>query len=397
MPLNGSSSEDNGDDIDFKPGQVRKTAVIPITRDGRLKVKAPMFDPTVESSPSQIDDKRFKWWADEAAVSLKAAVENSFAQQDDDTSESMDNAAVSKNTKCICRQIAKQIPDLIYGDIVGALRGNLKLIENACQGAIWENRSPVNSKRSSDHTKVPHSNAKLDDILTNRVPHEINKYLTQKILAQLIGDIRDAGDSDDSDQNSDVSSVTGDYATAFPRISSDVRLNTWENSQVQEENTFMPTVKSLNSLAAAPTTQAPRHPGEVDRDHVHRKFYHDNSDAALQLDAFKKFSLVLVNGRGFRVVKHNHGGGRNTRILKYNPTKNRVHWGSNKVLGAEYLDCSAITRVKREESVVYVWHTTGRNKAKKMVGFETQREYDARVLELALLHLQHQIVPEQQS
>ncbi|KAG5178528.1 hypothetical protein JKP88DRAFT_215677 [Tribonema minus] len=124
---------------------------------------------------------------------------------------------------------------------------------------------------------------------------------------------------------------------------------------------------------------------------MHRKFYHDNRDAALQLDAFKKFKLVLVAGRGFRVVKHNHGGGRKTRILKYNPTKNRLYWESSRVLGGEYVDCAAMLRVNREENVTYVWHTTGSKSGhKKMVGFETQREYDARVLELALLHLLNQ-------
>ena len=75
------------------------------------------------------------------------------------------------------------------------------------------------------------------------------------------------------------------------------------------------------------------------------------------------------------------------RVLKYNPAKNRIHWESSKMLGGEYIDCSKLVRVSREEAVTYVWHTSGPAGSRKMVGLETQREYDARVLELALLHM----------
>ncbi|KAG5192454.1 hypothetical protein JKP88DRAFT_191021, partial [Tribonema minus] len=251
----------------------------------------------------------------------------------------------------------------------------MRVVEDACQAAHWQAGGGGGaSTESGDSTNSPSANSdpsdvvvgRIDELLSRRVPQELTRCLAKEIFAQLVDETPDSAREAPSGNAADLA-VSGFPATTGGGGSSPERA-------------------AAAVAEAAATAAAPRAaPADV-----HRKFYQDNRDAALQLDAFKKFKLVLVDGRGFRVVKHNHGGGRKTRILKYNPSKNRLYWESARVLGGEYVDCSTLLRVNREEAVTYVWHTTGAKPgsgAKKMVGFETQREYDARVLELALLHL----------
>jgi hypothetical protein len=108
-----------------------------------------------------------------------------------------------------------------------------------------------------------------------------------------------------------------------------------------------------------------------------------------QMADFRKFKMVLTAGHGIRVVKHNHNGGKRNRVLRYNPSNNCLFWQSSRLIGGERIQCNRIVRVQREEKVVYVWHMgTGlHGSQKKMVGFETQREADAIILENALLYL----------
>jgi hypothetical protein len=358
---------------------------------------------------------------------------------------------VAMVTRRICRQIAKQIPGKVYGEVVGSLRGKLKVVEDACSTASWDTSSMSSSSVDHDDTSsqrysspsAASSNSsamsgpvssQMADIIARRVPQEISKWLAKEIFAQLVDEMRDGGSGiaadDDTPPQSSASSATGEYSgqqqqqrSAFPRVMTTPNLSHdhWDVSTtggspcltpsaathlgdkcISDNNLFASSSESSSSGAGSPFTglehsQSVGGPaaatalampsGELDAAHVHRKFYHDNRDAALQADAFKKFKLVLVSGRGFRVVKHNHGGGRKTRVLKYNTSKNRIFWESSKMLGGEHIDCSKLVRVSREETVVYIWHTSGATGSKKMVGLETQREYDARVLELALLHL----------
>eukprot|EP00612_Vaucheria_litorea_P000976 CAMPEP_0171460984 /NCGR_PEP_ID=MMETSP0945-20130129/5628_1 /TAXON_ID=109269 /ORGANISM="Vaucheria litorea, Strain CCMP2940" /LENGTH=395 /DNA_ID=CAMNT_0011987269 /DNA_START=103 /DNA_END=1290 /DNA_ORIENTATION=+ len=384
MPLNDAQMnyDDEADESNMNSADIRNS-INAIARERTNKNKQTLYNPSVESSPTQMEEKRFTWWADEAAESLRDAVRK--VGDLDDVTDISEQESIAKNTACISRQIAKQVPDLVYGDIVGALRGNLKMVENACQVELDNAPSPT----SSANIQASNWNFQLGEVLGKGVPAEVCKYLERIIYSELTDEMyEDDNESTYSYANSDTSSITGEYDTKFPKINSDIRLSQWDASPTSGRKMLnVKSSDSVSSVSSAPASNATKMQVD-DRDHVHRKFYHDNSDQALQLDAFKKFCIVLVNGRGFRVVKHNHNGGRNTRILKYNSSKNRVYWESSKILGGEYVNCTAITRVKRAESVVYVWHTTGSKKGKKkMVGFETQREYDARVLELALLYL----------
>jgi hypothetical protein len=148
------------------------------------------------------------------------------------------------------------------------------------------------------------------------------------------------------------------------------------------------TSPSIADVASPPRVGAAGLAGQAQPDY-HRQFYEDDTNVNLALDAFKKFEIVLVTGRGLRVIKHNHNGGRNDRILQYNPQSESLYWETSRMMGSATIAISSIERVSRETTVVYIWYnkSTGKKVHKTAVGFETPREYDARVLQLALMHL----------
>jgi hypothetical protein len=360
------------------------------------------FNADDDDTPISLDPNHFKWWADDAASNLKLAVDNSSIREerDDPLPSGIEDPEVSKVTRKICSQLAKQIPSSAYDEVTLSLRQKMKTLERACQSTIRESRSLVDSPISDEQSDI--IAGKMESVIMRRMPEEITRWLAKEIHSPLVKDA--LADDNEFDDNY---FFEGFGTTGFPESESDTQLSRWSNNtkssasvtpddSVHQNTMFsdrqLPSGKSVSSStehSRVTSKSKVTYEGD-DRDEFHRKFYNDNFDAKLQLEAFKKFLMVLVSGRGFRVVKHNHGGGRNTRILKYNSSKNRIFWESSKFLGGEYIDCRTITRVDREENVVYVWHTTGRNTKKKMVGLETQREYDARVLQLALLHLYNQ-------
>ena len=94
-----------------------------------------------ELTPKQIGSTEFKWWADEIAGNLKAAVDTSAGAHEELLSpknSAAQDMMVNMITRRICRQIAKQIPGSVYSECVGSLRNKLKVVEDACGPANWD-------------------------------------------------------------------------------------------------------------------------------------------------------------------------------------------------------------------------------------------------------------------
>mmetsp|Transcript_2653 Transcript_2653/g.3959 ORF Transcript_2653/g.3959 Transcript_2653/m.3959 type:complete len:369 (-) Transcript_2653:99-1205(-) len=343
------------------------------------------FDSNDHSSPKPLATNHFRWWADDAASNLRAAVDSSFSSDQDDgsvTPHGSDDPVINKVTRKISSQIAKQISTPTYADLIQPLKSKIRILERACQCAIKERNSDEWSE-TSDSPMIDSADiiaSKMESIILRRVPEEISTWLAKEILKQLCeGEQEESSDDEASLSGSDMGTI------AFPGSENDTLFNKW-SSNVKSPAKVEKSAKKNAPKSALRTKKA----DEDESGHTHRKFYDDNSDVRLQNEAYKKFKLVCVEGRGFRVMKHNHNGGKKQRILKFNEGKRSIFWESSKILGGEYVDSRKICRLDREETVVYVWHKAGRHNKKKMVGFETQREYDARVLELALLFLTNQ-------
>jgi hypothetical protein len=381
-------------------------------------------------SPVERNSDAYNWWARDVAASLQQAVAEDVAVPKGKGSS--EQVAISVLTRRIARQVALQIPKESFAHLVNEARSKMKVVEASCLDQLFDANYDEADGQASEDADTPTGPApapaatsqEMADILTRRIPQEMSKWIAKEIYAQLMAagcessstedDFEDEDELDEEDTwRAAAASSAFDSPTTAPRglaesaqnqlaTASTNNMSHWMAATSSDSSSQSGSVRAPDSppfSSAAGSTAAPAAAaaaaapaaaaaavgpnGELERR------YHKADESALRQEAFKKFKLVLVTGNGFRVVKHNHGGGRKTRVLKYDPRKNRICWESSKVLGGEHISCSRIVKVHREACVVYIWHMVGglHGSVKKMVGFETQREADARILELALLHL----------
>jgi hypothetical protein len=115
----------------------------------------------------------------------------------------------------------------------------------------------------------------------------------------------------------------------------------------------------------------------------------EKSLADQRLADYNRAMAILTQPLGMKVVKHNHNGGKSTRMLRYQPSSKCLMWRSSRLVGAERIQSWRIVKVLREEKIVYLWHMGKgvHGSEKKMVGFELKREADAAIMENALIYL----------
>lgn len=344
-----------------------------------LQKKSPSF---VDTNIKELNAGEMAWWANEIASTLRSAVEGVVAAKKDEAGEEGDEAdrdiPVSIVTQRITRQLTEQIPASAYAPIVGSIRGMLKVVDASSKKAVHDlSEQPVGFLERS-------TGSRMAEIVGLKVPQEICKLLAKEIFNELVAQMRLEGSGG---RSSDSLPSNADDEVAMPspllNTNSPITPGTDAGTSFSSE-TCSPCESEIDRRVREERTAVAV---ETTETHIHRLFYVDNDNMALQADCFKKFLMVLVSGNGFRVVKHNHKGGQKMRVLKYNPDKKEIFWESSR-MGGGVIDCTHITRVNRCEAVVYVWHQKPKKGAeKKMIGFETQREYDARILELALRYM----------
>mmetsp|Transcript_7669 Transcript_7669/g.11526 ORF Transcript_7669/g.11526 Transcript_7669/m.11526 type:complete len:364 (+) Transcript_7669:84-1175(+) len=325
------------------------------------------------SSPVRGPDK---YWVNSVANTVQKAIAN------DPPSSEMNNGSFEDEslavlTKKIARQVTNNIPKDTIMALINEAKGLIKVFEASCHERNSEDEDSENSSdyRNESPRAIDHH---MNEIVSKKIPNELSKWIARELYIRLMasGEDIDSSDNDDDDVPPDV------WRSA--RASFDVRneavmAKIWSPEKTTEGGQAPP-VNNSSTHSMGPSVSASSQRGE-------RVFITD--DLKQRSQAFKKFKQVLGSGTGFRVIKHNHNGGRKTRVLKYNIARNRLHWESARMLGGEQISCSRIGKVDRDVTTVYVWYYTGgrHGSVKKMVGFETQREADAQILELALLYL----------
>mmetsp|Transcript_7709 Transcript_7709/g.11607 ORF Transcript_7709/g.11607 Transcript_7709/m.11607 type:complete len:310 (+) Transcript_7709:29-958(+) len=295
------------------------------------------------TSPCEIED--FQWWANDISKNMYDSVSRSILQKQSQAEKN----EIQKMVKQIAKEITGHTNREALSYLVDEAREKIKIVEESCLNQLYDgfngttDDSPNTKNGSNSSTE-----REMAEALTKIIPEQLSKFIATEIFKKLISD-------DFEEENSSEDEFGETNERLWKKAASSFYIPEEKSGETQEE--------------------------------LERKFYLID-DRNQRIDAFRKFRMVLANGNGFRVIKHNHNGGKSTRILKYNAEKNWIVWESSRVIAGERVCMSRIVKLHREENTVYIWHMAGgrHGSEKKMVGFETQREADARILELAILY-----------
>jgi hypothetical protein len=377
-------------------------------------------------------------WANVAAYKLNAAVLASGETGGEDEARLM-QAVVQEVAKQLAAQIPSEVYDMMALELARGVRQEIKSRDSVRMAGELEGQDPedfVALGESDDEDEELEEMMDLgledsavascfdggeeDEELSGRLANHL-KHMPSALGGWLAADLyqsltKPAHELGSTPALPSMNSLPNSGVAVSP---SDLDPNTWESSKSESASGSSTPIITITSVGSRSDTaselgssnsssRSNPSPGVVsvasdvsiggrswrttqsNQSDSHRQFYDDNNNPAMALDAFKKFKIVLVSGHGLRVMKHNHSGGRRERVLRYNPEDDELFWATSKMLGKASISSSSIERVSREGNVVYIWYNKGKGKKthKTAVGFEVQREYDARILELALTHLQ---------
>jgi hypothetical protein len=339
---------------------------------------------TVANSLSPVGNSKNqdRWWANNVAANLQKALSNDGSPLEG----SNEQTTISALTKEIAKHVVASVPDDVLNSLINEARSLMKIIETSCSDQLREGSEDGDSDDPNENSSS--ANQQMAKIVNKKIPHEMSKWIAKEIHVRLLaaGEDISSTEEDDDDENDIPVDIWRSARGSFDvRNEALLAKKLAEAGGLPDENPWTSPIEINASEAITPV-----HAMDLNgSDHAKDGRVHVTDDMKQRSQAFRKFKQVLGGGTGFRVIKHNHGGGRKTRVLKYNASKNRLHWESSRMLGGEQISCSRIVKVHREITVVYVWYMTGgrHGSVKKMVGFETQREADAQILELALLYL----------
>ncbi|CAM9692813.1 unnamed protein product [Chrysoparadoxa australica] len=358
---------------------------------------------------SSMGTEEFKGWAEETATSLRELASKG---------ENADAEAIGNFSRDVASMLISKLDPSTYTPMVHDIWQKMLAINEECVELLiedsplqgeWGDEEPKDVSREmfegnkdeedfesdveeEERENLEKASALLEEVIVKQLPTEMVEFLAKQIFSNIVEDLKHE-------------------ETALSPIAHNNPKIAWEERPVINPQLAW----EVENLAGVPTTldTSSRYSGFSSSDPSAKSESSDQAEesnnketkakklAALQLASFKKFKLVCVSARGLRVKKHNHRGGKKERILRYNLKENKIVWDSSKIMGRDNVKVADIVTLKRTENILYIWHgkikKNGTRKAEQMVGFETQREADAKIIEKALEHLILEVQPPKKS